>query len=49
MAKMHEYVQGGPEFYSVAEAAQDRYLDLLVSEAASTGQPIMPESQPWTP
>lgn len=49
LARMQAYVQGGPEFYSVAEAAQDRYLDLLVSEAAETGKPVIPEPQPWTP
>jgi predicted dehydrogenase len=47
MARMQDYVQGGPEFYSVAEAAQDRYLDILMSEAAVSGKVVVPEPQPW--
>lgn len=48
LARMQVYVAGGVEFYSVAEACQDRYLDLLVDEAVSTGETIAAQSQPWT-
>jgi predicted dehydrogenase len=49
LARMQRYVQSGEEFYSVAEACQDRYLDLLVEEAASSGKTLAAEKQPWHP
>ena len=45
--RMANYVRTGAAFYSLAEAAQDRYLDLLVAEACQSGQPIEAEIMPW--
>jgi predicted dehydrogenase len=48
LQKMGEYVATGQSFYSVAEACQDQYLDLLAAEAISSGNPVAPLPQPWT-
>ena len=47
LQKMSEYVDGGPEFYSLAEASQDHYLSLLMDQAVNSGQPVKTESQVW--
>lgn len=47
LAKMADYVHGGPEFYPLAEAAQDRYLDILIAEAAETGEKVTSSPQAW--
>ena len=47
LRRMHEHVDGGPEFYGLAEAAQDTYLGLLIHEAAETGEEVRAERQPW--
>lgn len=47
LEKMQKYAAGGEEFYSVKEACQDRYLDLLVEEAVGSGRAIRAERQPW--
>ncbi len=47
LANMTEYVQGGPSFYSLAEAAQDHYLGLMVAQAVASGQSISTTSQLW--
>lgn len=48
LARMAAYVcDEGPEFYSLAHAAQDHYLSLMMERAVSTGQPVVAERQPW--
>lgn len=48
LLRMAEYVRGGEEAYSLAEACQDRYLDILAAQAADTGQPVHSQPQPWS-
>lgn len=48
LAKMDEYVNGGPEFYSLAEASQDHYLGLMIEKAVKSGQVVKTEHQPWS-
>jgi len=45
---MAEYVDGGPSFYSLAEAAQDHYLSMMTDKAAETGTPVLAERQVWS-
>ncbi|MEO8205313.1 MAG: Gfo/Idh/MocA family oxidoreductase [Chthoniobacterales bacterium] len=47
LSKMGDYVNGGASFYPVAQACQDRYLDILLREAAETGRTLEPQPQPW--
>lgn len=47
LERMAAYVDGGPEVYSLAEASQDHYLQLMVRQAASTGEPVQTTRQPW--
>lgn len=47
LAKMAEYAQGGPSFYSLAEAAQDHYLGLMVAQAVAQGTPVRTTFQTW--
>ena len=44
---MKNYIETGQDFYSLAEAMHDRYLDILMSEAAQSGQTVQAEYQPW--
>ena len=44
---MGAYVQGGSEPYPLAQACQDRYLDILIARAVESGELIESESQPW--
>ena len=44
---MAHYVEGGPEFYSLAEASQDHYLSMMIDQAATTGEPVSTFLQPW--
>lgn len=45
--KMQDLVDGGPEFYSLAEAMQDTYLGLMVGKAVKTGERVKTEKQAW--
>lgn len=48
LQRMAEYVNGGPEFYGLADAAHDHYLSLLMGQAAESGQPVKSEAQWWS-
>jgi len=48
LAGMADYVQGGEEFYSLAEAAQDRYLDIMIARAVESGQKVTATRQVWS-
>jgi len=47
LEKMAAYVEGGPAFYSLAEACQDHYLSLMLSKAIQTGEKVTTEAQAW--
>ena len=44
---MAHYVEGGPEFYSLAEASQDHYLSMMIDQAVARREPITTSLQPW--
>jgi hypothetical protein len=48
LIRMADYARGGPDFYSLAEACQDRYLDIKMKEAAASGREMRTEKQVWT-
>lgn len=45
--KMAKYVAGGPDFYSVAEAAQDHYVSLMIQRALASQETVRTTIQPW--
>lgn len=45
--KMGDFVSGGPELYSLAEASQDCYLGLMLEKAVQSGETVVTETQPW--
>ncbi|QWU17140.1 Oxidoreductase family, NAD-binding Rossmann fold [Paenibacillus sophorae] len=47
LARMGDYVRGGPSFYSLAEGCQDYYLAMEMQRAAATGAPVATQTQPW--
>lgn len=47
LVRMAAYVDGGPSFMDLREAAHDHYLYLLMLESAKTGEPRSTQSQPW--
>ena len=48
LRKMDEYVRRGKQFYTLAEASQDHYLNLLSQQALKEGREINIEPQWWT-
>lgn len=47
LQKMADYVSGGPGFYSLAEAAQDYYLGMMIEKAIQSGETIIAPRQRW--
>lgn len=47
LLKMADYADGGEAFYSLAEACQDRYLDIKLWEAVDAGHPVATQPQMW--
>lgn len=47
LLKMANHARGGEDFYSLAEACQDRYLDIVMHDAAKAGVPVRTETQSW--
>lgn len=49
LEKMACYAEGGPEFYSLAEASQDHYLALISEHSAASAETFDTAAQPWAP
>lgn len=47
LLRMAETVRTGQDFYPAAEACQDRYLEILLEQAVTQGQPITSQPQVW--
>jgi len=47
LAGMDAYVDGGPDMYSLAEASQDHYLNLMIERAIASAEPVTTTRQPW--
>jgi hypothetical protein len=47
LVRMDACVETGADFYSLAEASQDHYLNLLAQEALDTGETVRAQQQPW--
>ena len=47
LKKMGEYLEGGPSFYSLAEASQDQYLGLMMEKAIRSSEAVRTVRQPW--
>ncbi len=47
LSKMDDYVAGGPDFYSLAEASQDHYLSLMIERALASSETVTATAQPW--
>jgi len=47
LEKMESYVNGGPSFYSLAEASQDHYLGMMINQSILTGKTVITKNQPW--
>ncbi|GGD53627.1 Gfo/Idh/MocA family protein [Paenibacillus nasutitermitis] len=48
LARMGEYSEGGPEFYSLAEACQDHYLGLMMRKAVESKEAVHTQTQCWS-
>ena len=44
---MSEHVAGGPDVCSVADAAQDVYLSLMIRRAIEAGDTVVTDPQGW--
>jgi len=44
---MSAWLDGGPDVCSLADAAQDDYLGLLIAEAARTGETVRSSGHVW--
>lgn len=47
LIKMEDYIKGGPELYSLAEASQDHYLSLMINRALKNNEIVKTVTQPW--
>ncbi len=47
LARMVEYLRGGEDVCSLADAAQDAAVALLIDEAAATGRPVALDGHVW--
>jgi len=47
LLRMADYVETGKPCYSLADACQDTYLDLMCQQALASGQPVKTERQVW--
>ncbi|WP_183600819.1 Gfo/Idh/MocA family protein [Paenibacillus phyllosphaerae] len=47
LVRMGEYAADGTSFYSLAEAAQDHYLSLMMTKAIDSGEAVRTTVQPW--
>jgi hypothetical protein len=47
LLRMGDYVGTGQDFYPLAEACQDRYLDLMVDQAVRENRPVRTATQSW--
>jgi predicted dehydrogenase len=47
LAGMDAYADGGPDIYSLAEASQDHYINLMIKQALSSGEKVVTTLQPW--
>ncbi|GLV59171.1 hypothetical protein KDH_59990 [Dictyobacter sp. S3.2.2.5] len=45
--QMARYVAGGPDFYSLADAAQDQYLSSMIHQSLEINGPVRTSTQPW--
>ena len=44
---MAEHVAGGESFYSLAEACQDRYLDIALHQSLQENREVATDTQAW--
>lgn len=47
LARMGEWLEGGPDVCSLADAAQDHHLGLCIEDAARTGRPVRTAGHVW--